>query len=100
MNGAARAVRTIGRLFLNEFSQEVGFFDSLTHEESLFDFNQDQIANLFLNLYKNKSNEYFRFYNQDRKHQSLNYETPATWYKRGLATEKSTNLTDTGIILN
>jgi putative transposase len=45
-------------------------------------------------------NEYFRFYNQDRKHQSLNYETPATWYKRGLATEKSTNLTDTGIILN
>ncbi len=44
--------------------------------------------------------EYFRFYNQDRKHQSLNYETPATWYKRGLETEKSTNPADTNIILN
>ena len=26
---------------------------------------------------------YFRFYNQDRKHQSLGYQTPATWYKKG-----------------
>ncbi|WP_106139963.1 integrase core domain-containing protein [Spirosoma oryzae] len=27
--------------------------------------------------------EYFRFYNQERKHQSLGYQTPAAWYERG-----------------
>lgn len=27
--------------------------------------------------------EYFRFYNHERKHQSLNYQTPAVCYKRG-----------------
>lgn len=26
---------------------------------------------------------YFRFYNQERKHQSLGYQTPAEWYERG-----------------
>jgi putative transposase len=26
--------------------------------------------------------EYFRFYNQERKHQSLGYQTPAVWYER------------------
>ncbi|WP_018622176.1 integrase core domain-containing protein, partial [Spirosoma luteum] len=28
--------------------------------------------------------EYFRFYNQDRKHQSLGYQTPAVWYIKGV----------------
>lgn len=28
--------------------------------------------------------EYFRFYNHERKHQSLNYQTPAVWYERGI----------------
>lgn len=28
--------------------------------------------------------EYFHFYNYDRKHQSLGYQTPATWYGRGM----------------
>lgn len=28
-------------------------------------------------------NSYFRFYNQERKHQSLGYQTPAEWYERG-----------------
>ncbi|GAB4002788.1 IS3 family transposase [Spirosoma daeguense] len=28
-------------------------------------------------------NTYFRFYNQERKHQSLGYQTPAEWYERG-----------------
>jgi len=32
---------------------------------------------------------YFRFYNQDRKHQSLGYQTPATWYGKGVGREKS-----------
>jgi putative transposase len=26
--------------------------------------------------------EYFHFYNQERKHQSLGYQTPALWYER------------------
>lgn len=35
--------------------------------------------------------EYFQFYNQDRKHQSLNYQTPAMWYLNGIeGKEKST----------
>lgn len=33
-------------------------------------------------------NDYFRFYNQERKHQSLGYQTPAEWYKKGEETEK------------
>ncbi|RZM21873.1 MAG: IS3 family transposase [Pedobacter sp.] len=33
-------------------------------------------------------NEYFRFYNQDRKHQSLGYQTPAVWYTKGVEREK------------
>jgi putative transposase len=32
---------------------------------------------------------YFRFYNQVRKHQSLDYQTPAGWYERGVEGEKS-----------
>lgn len=32
---------------------------------------------------------YFRFYNQDRKHQSLGYQTPAAWYTKGVEGEKS-----------
>ena len=27
--------------------------------------------------------DYFRFYNQERKHQSLGYQTPSQWYERG-----------------
>ena len=27
--------------------------------------------------------EYFRYYNQERKHQSLGYQTPAAWYEGG-----------------
>lgn len=33
---------------------------------------------------------YFRFYNQDRKHQSLGYQTPSSWYKKGVESERST----------
>lgn len=39
-------------------------------------------------LHEGLSN-YFRFYNQDRKHQSLGYQTPAAWYKKGVEREKS-----------
>lgn len=28
--------------------------------------------------------EYFRFYNHERKHQSLDYQTPAMWYEAGI----------------
>lgn len=35
---------------------------------------------------------YFRFYNQDRKHQSLGYQTPGEWYIKGLERGKSTIL--------
>ena len=35
---------------------------------------------------------YFRFYNQDRKHQSLGYQTPASWYEKEVEREKSTIL--------
>lgn len=28
--------------------------------------------------------EYFHFYNYERKHQSLGYQTPAVWYERGI----------------
>lgn len=31
----------------------------------------------------NGLSEYFQFYNQDRKHQSLDYQTPAVWYTKG-----------------
>ena len=33
---------------------------------------------------------YFQFYNQDRKHQSLGYQTPTSWYEKGVEREKST----------
>lgn len=33
---------------------------------------------------------YFRFYNQERKHQSLGYQTPAQWY--GLPIERKVQL--------
>ena len=33
---------------------------------------------------------YFRFYNQDRKHQSLSYQTPMSWYEKGAEREEST----------
>ncbi len=39
-------------------------------------------------LYEGLSN-YFRFYNQDRKHQSLGYQTPAGWYTKGVEGEKN-----------
>jgi len=44
---------------------------------------------LYLNAYADGGSlhqgltNYFRFYNHDRKHQSLGYQTPAEWYKRG-----------------
>lgn len=37
--------------------------------------------------------DYFRFYNEERKHQSLGYQTPEEWYKRGRETEKIQILT-------
>jgi len=39
-------------------------------------------------LHEGLSN-YFRFYNQDRKHQSLGYQTPAVWYTEGVERGKS-----------
>ena len=59
---------------------------------------------LYLRAYENGHelhqglSEYFRFYNQDRKHQSLNYQTPSEWY--GGETEKSTTLNPAIITLN
>lgn len=44
--------------------------------------------------------DYFRFYNQERKHQSLGYQTPEEWYKRGRETEKIQILTSTLSSLN
>jgi putative transposase len=44
---------------------------------------------LYLNAYADGGSlhqgltNYFRFYNHERKHQSLGYQTPAEWYKRG-----------------
>lgn len=38
-------------------------------------------------------NTYFRFYNQERKHQSLGYQTPAEWYEMGKKNEKVQLLT-------
>lgn len=44
--------------------------------------------NIYLNIYENGVdlyrglNQYFEFYNSNRKHQSLNYETPGSRYKR------------------
>lgn len=35
---------------------------------------------------------YFRFYHQDRKHQSLGYQTPVSWYEKGVEREKNTLL--------
>ncbi len=28
--------------------------------------------------------EYFHFYNHERKHQSLDYQTPAVWHEGGI----------------
>ena len=39
-------------------------------------------------LHEGLSN-YFRFYNQDRKHQSLGYQTPAIWYEKGVEKGKT-----------
>jgi len=44
--------------------------------------------------------DYFRFYNQDRKHQSLGYQTPAVWYTKGVERGKSTILLPKDTSLN
>lgn len=44
--------------------------------------------------------KYFHFYNYGRKHQSLDYQTPAQWYIEGTKGKKSTISQSTGIILN
>jgi len=43
---------------------------------------------------------YFRFYNQDRKHQSLGYQTPTSWYEKGVERRKSAILTPNGTSLD
>ena len=43
---------------------------------------------------------YFRFYNQDRKHQSLGYQTPTSWYEKGVERMKSAILTPNGTSLD
>ena len=50
-------------------------------------------------LHESLSN-YFRFYNQDRKHQSLGYQTPAVWYTKGVERGKSTILLPDDTSLN
>ena len=44
--------------------------------------------------------KYFHFYNYGRKHQSLDYQTPAQWYIDGMKGEKNTISHEAGIILN
>ena len=44
--------------------------------------------------------EYFRFYNQDRKHQSLGYQTPAVWYTKGVERGQSAILLPDDTSLN
>ena len=44
--------------------------------------------------------DYFRFYNQDRKHQSLDYQTPAVWYTKEVERGKSTIMLPNDTSLN
>lgn len=44
--------------------------------------------------------KYFHFYNYGRKHQSLDYQTPAQWYIEGGKGKKNTISQSAGIILN
>ncbi|WP_410528578.1 IS3 family transposase [Spirosoma sp. KUDC1026] len=44
--------------------------------------------------------KYFHFYNYGRKHQSLDYQTPAQWYIEGGKGKKNTISQTAGIILN
>lgn len=44
--------------------------------------------------------KYFHFYNYGRKHQSLEYQTPAQWYIEGRKGKKNTISPAAGIILN
>ncbi len=39
--------------------------------------------------------EWFEFYNRDRKHQSLNYQTPAMWYSAGIEGKKEGAILET-----
>lgn len=48
----------------------------------------------------NELSEYFRFYNQNRKHQSLDYKTLREWYTKGVERGKSTILLLADTILN
>ncbi|MBC7571522.1 MAG: transposase [Spirosoma sp.] len=43
---------------------------------------------------------YFRFYNQNRKHQSLGYQTPTSWYEKGVKRGKSAILIPNGTSLD
>lgn len=47
-------IGTVSGLLLNKFSQQMRLLNGLTHEKTLFDLNQNQIANLFLIIYKFK----------------------------------------------
>lgn len=44
--------------------------------------------------------DYFNFYNYQRKHQSLGYQTPAQWYVENIKGEKNAISLPSGIILN
>jgi putative transposase len=44
--------------------------------------------------------KYFHFYNYSRKHQSLDYQTPAQWYIDGVKGKKNTISQSANIISN